>query len=177
MMLPTRAGAAAAALLTVALGAPMANAADTRTASPATPAAASDCWWSHYYDGYWHHHSKLLCDHDYSYGTDNDDYYYRAHPHFNGGDNRGFEHDRMGHTPGTGNDAGTVNNNTDRGTTDRGTTDRGTTDRGTTDRGTTDRGDRGTGGTGNTGNTDRGTGTPSGSNNTGGGTSGGGVRR
>jgi hypothetical protein len=154
MKLPTFAGAAAAALLTVALGAPMANAADTRTTSPANPAAASDCWWSHHYDGYWHHTAKMLCDHDYAYDSpgyyDNGDgYYYNDHGHYHGDHYRAHDYaaDNAGTSDNTtrgATDHGRVTNNTDRGTSPAergtGTTDRGTTDRGTTNTGTTPNG-------------------------------------
>jgi hypothetical protein len=123
MRLPALAGAAAAAALTLSLGAPMANAADTRAASGAAPASASDCWWTHYWDGFWHHHARLVCDHD---------YYYDSHGFYHDRDfrDRDFrDHDFRGE-----------NRDSDDRDKGAGTAERGTTERGTTDRGTTDRG-------------------------------------
>jgi hypothetical protein len=75
MKLTTFAAAAAAAALSVALGAPMANAADTRSAA-ASPTMASGCHWSHEWDGYWHSRAHLLCDDGDGYGDSDYGYDY-----------------------------------------------------------------------------------------------------
>jgi hypothetical protein len=64
MMLRTLGGVLAAAFCGAALlGAPAQAATIDKTAA-AVPAMTSDCWYSHSYDGYWHHHARYVCDDD-----------------------------------------------------------------------------------------------------------------
>jgi hypothetical protein len=101
MMLRTLGGVVAAAFCGAALlGAP-AQAATVGKTTAAVPAMASDCWYSHNYDGYWHHHARYVCDND-DYYDDGDYYpgdyygggYYGGHGGFGHG---GFGHGHFGH--------------------------------------------------------------------------------
>jgi uncharacterized membrane protein YgcG len=153
MKLTTLAGAAAAAALTVALGAPMANAADARTTGSSTPAFASDCYRTHFWDGRMHPYSRIFCDYDPGFDRD----YYVHHPEFRyhgDRDNSGVRDHDSDHTDARDTGRGDVNHPaspaergaTDRGTTNRGTSDSGTSNSGASNSGAADRGSAGSGG-------------------------------
>jgi uncharacterized membrane protein YgcG len=156
MKLTTLAGAAAAAALTVALGAPMANAADARTTGSSTPAFASDCYRTHFWDGRMHPYSRIFCDYDPGFDQD----YYVHHPEFryhgdrdhSGVRDHDSDHtDAQNHTDARDTGRGDVNHPAspaERGATDRGTTDRGTSDRGTSGTSGSGAADRGSAGSG-----------------------------
>jgi len=79
MMLRTLGGVLAAAFCGAALlGAP-AQAATVEKTAATVPAMASDCWYTHTYNGYWHRHVRYVCDYydgDYYDGDYYDGGYY-----------------------------------------------------------------------------------------------------
>ncbi len=94
MMPRTLGGVLAAAFCGAALlGAP-AQAATVHKTAAAVPAMASDCWYTHTYNGYWHHHARYVCDNDDDY-YDGD--YYPGYYYGGGYGHGGFGHGGYGH--------------------------------------------------------------------------------
>lgn len=85
-------GVLAGAMLLAPVAASTANAAEISPASVSTPAfAGDDCYYSHWWNGSWHRHVRLVCD-------DGDDYY--GGTYYNGGgfrgNHRGFDRGNRG---------------------------------------------------------------------------------
>ena len=97
MMLRTLGGVLAAAFCGAALLSAPAQAATVEKTAAAAPSAvptmASDCWYSHTWNGYWHRHARYVCDDDDDYYYDNDYYYYPGYYYGGGyGYRHGFGH-------------------------------------------------------------------------------------
>ena len=79
-------GVIAGAMLAVPLLSPVAASAAVQAPASATPVTfASDCGYTHWYDGYWHRYARWVCD-------DDGGYYYGGGGNFRGHDFRGGDH-------------------------------------------------------------------------------------
>ena len=86
-------GVIAGAMLAVPLLSPVAASAAVQAPASATPVTfASDCGYTHWYNGYWHRYARWVCDDDggYYYGGGNfRGHDFRGDEHRGGGEHRG----------------------------------------------------------------------------------------